>query len=160
MSGAVTTSHGAGQRGEQFVSVRLGGQLFGLPIGRVLDVFVPDNFSRVPLARHQIAGVLNLRGRILTAIDLSEVLGVDAVNETNAERPAVSVSHANESYGLLVDIVGEVITPGAEGLEANPINMDPDWARVSKGTCQLENELMVVLDVDALIEGLLGRDAA
>lgn len=153
-------SGGIPHGGNQFVTVRLGGQLFGLPIDRVQDVFLPDNFSLVPLAQHQIAGVLNLRGRILTAINLSEVLGMTAVNENNADRPVVSVNYANESYGLLIDTVGEVVTLSNDALESNPINLDPEWARVSIGTCQLETELMVVLDVDALIEGLLERDAA
>jgi len=151
---------GALARGRQFVTIRLGGQLFGLPIDRVQDVFMPDNFTFVPLAESEIAGVLNLRGRILTAIDLSGVLNVEAVNEKNSERPAVSVTHANESYGLLTDIIGEVVTLAEDGLEPNPVNLDPGWARVSIGTYRLETELLVVLDVDALIDGLLNRDAA
>lgn len=146
--------------GERFVTIRLAGQLFGLPIARVEDVFVPDNFSYVPLAPNEIAGVLNLRGRILTAIDLSRVLGVPAVNQTNRERPAVCVTHANESYGLLTDIVGEVVAIAPGGVEPNPVNLDPAWARISLGTCRLEAELMVVLNVDAVIESLLGRAAA
>ncbi len=157
--GPVRRKSAAG-RGRQVVTIRVGGQLFGLPIGRVQDVFMPDNFTHVPLARGEIAGVLNLRGRIVTAIDLSRVLGVAAINMTNAERPAVSVIHANESYGLLTDIVGEVVSLTDDRLEPNPVNLDPAWARVSLGTFQLENELMVVLDVDALIEGLLNRVAA
>lgn len=147
-------------RGLQFVTIRLSGQLFGLPIDRVQDVFMPDNFTFVPLARTQIAGVLNLRGRILTAIDLSRVLDVSAVNETNAERPAVSVIHANESYGLLTDTIGEVVTLSEDDAQSNPVNLDPEWARVSVSTYRLENELLVILDVDTLIEGLLNRDAA
>lgn len=147
-------------RGQQFVTIRLGGQLFGLPIDRVQDVFMPDNFTFVPLARSEIAGVLNLRGRILTAIDLSMVFNVTAVNETNAERPAVSVIFANESYGLLTDTIGEVVTLTDNDVEPNPVNLDAEWARVSVGTYRLETELLVILDVDTLIEGLLNRDAA
>lgn len=147
-------------RGQQFVTIRLGGQLFGLPIDRVQDVFMPDNFTFVPLARSQIAGVLNLRGRILTAIDLSRVFDVGAVNEQNAERPAVSVIHANESYGLLTDTIGEVVSLSDDAMEPNPVNLDAEWARVSVGTYPLENELLVILDVDTLVEGLLNRDAA
>jgi len=152
-----------GRRGrgqQQYVTIRLDGQLFGIPIDRAHDVFMPDNFTFVPLAHNQIAGVLNLRGRILTAIDLSVVLDVTAVNETNAERPAVSVSYANESYGILIDTVGEVVTLNGELLEPNPVNLNPGWARVSVGTYRLENELLVVLDVDVLIEELMNRDAA
>lgn len=144
----------------QYVTIRLGGQMFGLPIEKVQDVFIPDNFTPVPLAREQIAGVLNLRGRIVTMIDLARILGLSAVNETNAERPAAGVLHANESYGLLTDSVGEVVTLADREMEPNPINLDESWSDVSLGTFKLENELLVVLNVEALIENLLRKDAA
>ena len=54
----------------------VGGQLFGLPILRVQDVFKPERVTRVPLAPPEIAGVLNLRGRIVTLIDLRRRLGL------------------------------------------------------------------------------------
>ena len=54
-----------------YVTAMIGGQLFGLPIGRVQDVFMPERLTRVPLASHDIAGVLNLRGAIVTAIDIA-----------------------------------------------------------------------------------------
>ncbi len=145
---------------QQYVTIRLSGQLFGLPIDRVQDVFMPDNFTFVPLAEQQIAGVLNLRGRILTAIDLSKVLNVEAVNETNIERPAISVLYANELYGLLIDIVGEVVTLDGELLEPNPVNLNTEWAKVSVGTYRLADELLVILDIDVLIDELLNKQVA
>src|ERR1700756_6022748 len=60
----------------EYVTVMLDGQLFGLPIARVQDVFMPDRLTRVPLAPPEIAGVLNLRGRIVTAVDLRLRLGM------------------------------------------------------------------------------------
>lgn len=147
-------------RTSQFVTVRVGGQLFGLPIDKVQDVFLPDNFTFVPLAVHQVAGVLNLRGRIVTVIDLSKVLDVAPLNQNNSERPAVTLSDANESYGFLTDIIGEVIALNGIDMEPNPVNLDPNWAKVSLGTYRLETELLVILDVDMLIKGLLDRDAA
>ena len=157
MAAGIAASSG---RTRQYVTIRLGGQLFGLPIERAQDVFIPDNFSPVPLARREISGVLNLRGRILTAIDLSRVLDVPAVNQNNAERPVVCVVGANESYGFLTDSVGEVIALDADQIEANPVNMDPGWARVSAGTCRLETELLVILNVDALIESMVCNETA
>ena len=53
----------------EYVTVLIGGQLFGLPISRVQDVFMPDRLTRVPLDHPDIAGVLNLRGRIVTVVD-------------------------------------------------------------------------------------------
>ncbi len=146
--------------GQQYVTIRLGGQLFGLQIDRVQDVFMPENFTFVPLTNQKIAGVLNLRGKILTAIDLSKVFDVSAVNETNSQRPAVSVIHGTESYVFLTDIIGEVVTLNEELLEPNPVNLNSDWAKASIGTYRLENELLVILDIDVLIEDLLSQDAA
>ena len=54
----------------------IGGQLFGLPILRVQDVFAPERLTNVPLAPAEIAGVLNLRGRIVTLIDMRCRLGL------------------------------------------------------------------------------------
>lgn len=59
----------------QFATAMIGGQLFGLPISRVQDVFMPERLTRVPLAPDDVAGVLNLRGRIVTAIDMRAVSG-------------------------------------------------------------------------------------
>jgi len=53
----------------EYVTAMIGGQLFGLPISRVQDVFMPERLTRVPLSPGEIAGVLNLRGRIVTVID-------------------------------------------------------------------------------------------
>ncbi len=147
-------------RGQQYVTIRLSGQLFGIPIDKVQDVFMPENFTFVPLAHQKIAGVLNLRGRILTAIDLSKVFNVTAVNEVNSDRPAVSVLYANESYVFLTDIIGEVLTLNDEQLEPNPVNLNDDWAKVSIGTYRLKTELLVILDIDVLIGELLNQDAA
>jgi purine-binding chemotaxis protein CheW len=54
----------------EYVTAIIGGQLFGVPITRVQDVFAPDRLTPVPLAPPEIAGVLNVRGRILTVVDM------------------------------------------------------------------------------------------
>ncbi|MGH6664506.1 MAG: chemotaxis protein CheW, partial [Pseudolabrys sp.] len=59
----------------EYVTAMIGGQLFGLPIVRVQDVFIPERLTRVPLAPPEIAGILNLRGRIVTLIDLRRRFG-------------------------------------------------------------------------------------
>src|SRR3982750_1966430 len=62
----------------EYVTAMIGGQLFGLPISRVQDVFMPERLTRVPLSSREIAGVLNLRGRIVTVIDMRARLGPGA----------------------------------------------------------------------------------
>src|ERR1043166_2047661 len=90
----------------EYVTVMLDGQLFGLPIARVQDVFMPDRLAPAPLAPPEIAGVLNLRGRIVTAVDLRLRLGMAARSDGRPPM-AVGIELKGESYGLLIDAVGE-----------------------------------------------------
>ena len=135
----------------EYVTATVGGQLFGLPISRVQDVFAPDRLTRVPLAPPEIAGLLNLRGRIVTAIDLRRRLGLGAP-AGDAPRMAVGVEWKGESYGLLIDAIGEVLKLPMSDREDNPVNLDPGLARVSAGVHRLDGKLLVVLDVDRVLD--------
>jgi purine-binding chemotaxis protein CheW len=135
----------------EYVTATVGGQLFGLPISRVQDVFVPDRLTRVPLAPPEIAGLLNLRGRIVTAIDLRRRFGLEALAGA-APRMAVGVEWKGESYGLLIDVIGEVLKLPTSDREDNPVNLDPGLARVSAGVHRLDGKLLVILDVDRVLD--------
>jgi purine-binding chemotaxis protein CheW len=135
----------------EYVTGMVGGQLFGLPIRRVQDVFIPDRLTRVPLSPPEIAGVLNLRGRIVTLIDLRLRLGLDR-RDDNTPPMAVGVESRGESYGLLIDSVGEVLKFDNALCERNPINLDPRLASVSSGIYRMDGQLLVVLDVDRVLD--------
>ena len=135
----------------EYVTVMLDGQLFGLPISRVQDVFMPDRLTRVPLASPEIAGVLNLRGRIVTAVDLRRRLGMPPRSDAGAPM-AVGIELRGESYGLLIDSVGEVMKLAEETREPNPVNLDARLARVSAGVHRLDGQLLVILDVDRVLD--------
>src|ERR1700758_568307 len=120
----------------EYVTVMLDGQLFGLPISRVQDVFMPDRLTRVPLAPPEISGVLNLRGRIVTAVDLRVRLGMPPRGDGRPPM-AVGIELKGESYGLLIDSVGEVMRLANGTREANPVNLDARLARVSAGVHRL-----------------------
>jgi purine-binding chemotaxis protein CheW len=135
----------------EYVTATIGDQLFGLPISRVQDVFAPDRLTHVPLAAPEIAGLLNLRGRIVTAIDMRRRLGLPPL-EAGRTRMAVGIEYKGESYGLLIDAIGEVMKLSANGGEENPVNLDPQLARVSAGVHRLEGSLLVVLDVDRVLD--------
>jgi purine-binding chemotaxis protein CheW len=143
----------------EYVTVVIGDQLFGVPIARVQDVFMPERLTRVPLAKPEIAGVLNLRGRIVTAIDMRCCLGLAP---RDAARPlmAVGIDHQGESYGLLIDGVGEVLKLADDSRESNPVNLDKRLARVSAGVHRLENQLLVILDVERVLDLEAGAMAA
>jgi purine-binding chemotaxis protein CheW len=140
-----------------YVTFSAAEQMFGLPIERVQDVFKPSRITRVPLAGPEIAGVLNLRGRIVTAIELRIRLGLGAREGGNGPM-AIGIESRGESFGLLVDAVGEVLKLSESELEANPVNLDRNLGRVSAGVYRLEGELLVILDTDRVLD--LGNELA
>ena len=143
----------------EYVTATIGGPLFGMPISRVQDVFVPDRLTRVPLAAPEIAGMLNLRGRIVTAIDMRRRLGLPPL-EDGKPLLAVGIESKGESYGLLIDSIGEVLKLPSTTREDNPVNLDARLARVSAGVHRLDGSLLVVLDVDRVLEVGAHADAA
>jgi purine-binding chemotaxis protein CheW len=147
------------EQSAMYVTATIGGQLFGVPIARVQDVFVPERMTPVPLADDEIAGLINLRGRIVTMIDLRRRL--DLRGDADAPTPmAIGVEWRNESYGLLIDQIGEVLTLPAAGREPAPANLDVRLARVAAGVHRLDDRLLTVLDVDRVIEGAAENLAA
>jgi purine-binding chemotaxis protein CheW len=135
----------------EYVTALIDGQLFGLPIARVQDVFVPARLTRVPLAPFEVAGVLNLRGRIVTVIDMRRRLGLPPRAE-GASEMAIGVEQDGEAYGLLVDSMGEVMRISDAIRTPNPVNLDPRLAAVSAGVYRLEGTLLMVLDIDRVVD--------
>jgi len=135
----------------EYVTAMIDGQLFGLPIVRVQDVFIPERLTRVPLAPPEIAGVLNLRGRIVTLIDLRRRFGLGERKE-GEDVMAIGVESRGESYGLLIDRVGEVVELDGVAREPNPVNLDQRLAQMSSGIHRLDDQLLIVVDVDRVLD--------
>jgi len=139
------------QATEGFVTVATAGQLFGLKLDHVRDVFVPQGLSPVPLAPPEVAGLLNLRGRIVTALDLRRRLGLPPRGEAEP-MIAAGIEQRGELYGLIADRIGDVLWLKPSSYDANPANLDPRWGQVCSGVYRLDGELMVVLDVDKVLD--------
>ncbi|KUL95356.1 chemotaxis protein CheW [Bosea sp. WAO] len=138
-----------------YVTVFIGEQLLGLPIGRVQDVFIATRITPVPLAPREIVGLLNLRGRIVTAISMRERMGQPSVPASpdggDCELVSVGIDQGGEAFALIVDKVGEVMRLERSTFEPVPIHLDRSWAGLAKGVHRLEDRLLVVLDVDAIL---------
>lgn len=141
----------------QYVTVRIGGQLFGLPIETVNEVFSPDRITAVPLSASEIAGVLNLRGRIVTMLDMRRLLGVAPATGPSM---AVGIESAGEAFGLMIDEVGDVLLLEDVRKDPNPSNIDPHWAPLVDGVYRLPGELMLVLDVQSMLARVTPARAA
>lgn len=133
-----------------FVTLTVADQLCGIPVLGVRDILGEQTITRIPLAPPEIAGSLNLRGRIVTAIDLRRRLNLPPPPQ-GARRMSVVAEQGGELYALLVDQVSEVMSLRAGAFERNPPTLPPTWAMFSTGIYRLEDRLLVVLDVGRLL---------
>jgi len=146
---SIDTTHA--EEARDYVTMTVADQLFGIPVLTVQDVLGPQRITRIPLSPPEIAGALNLRGRIVTAIDVRRRLSLPA-RSADTSSMSVVVDHKGELYSLIVDAVGEVMSLPADSYERNPATLDPRWREVSGGIYRLKGKLLVVLEVARLLE--------
>jgi purine-binding chemotaxis protein CheW len=116
----------------------------------VRDVLGPQAITPIPLAPAEIAGGLNLRGRIVTAIDLRRRLGLPLA-EDSSKAMSVVVELTGELYSLIVDQVGEVLPLPTANICPNPPTLDALWREVSTSVYREDERLIVMLDVERLL---------
>jgi len=134
-----------------YVTVMIDDQLFGIPVLEVQDVLRHESIGRIPLVPPEVAGSLNLRGRIVTAINVRRRMGLPD-RDPAEQQISVVVDHKGELYSLVIDKVGEVMTMPVDAFDKNPATLDPLWRSVSAGIYQLEGRLLVIMDVVRLLD--------
>lgn len=135
---------------EGLVSIRVGKQGFGVPVLRVQDVIAQTVINRVPLGPPEIAGSLNLRGRIVTAVDMRRRLGIEP-RQPDESFMSVIVERNGELYALLVDDVGDVLWLPQSSHEPSPVTLSEHWRTLCSGLHRLDGEFLLVLDVDEVL---------
>ena len=144
------------QEKQDYVTVYVGDQLFGIPVLQVHDILRTQFITRVPLSPIEIGGSLNLRGRIVTAIDMRRRLGLPIEPEVEGVTPRklmnVVVESKNELYSLLVDRVGEVLSLPESKYEKNPPTLDEKWKEIASGIYRLDGVLLIVMNVKAILD--------
>ncbi len=136
----------------QLVSMIVAEQQFGVHIDVVRDILGAQQLAKVPLAAAEIAGVLNLRGRIVTAIDLGRRLGIQhGKGRPTDQAMNIVVDHRGELYSLLVDRVGDVLMLGNDRFEADTSNLPSRWRPLAHGIFRLDDALLVELDIERLL---------
>jgi len=141
----MTTTHD-----EQFLSVFLDEQAFGIPILQIQDILRTQQLTHIPLAAESIEGVMNLRGRIVTAINFRKRLHGDSDHRANSM--SVVIEHDNELFSLIVDEVGEVLSIPADQIEITPSTLNPFWHEVATGVFQLNGKIIVLLNPTKLFQ--------
>ena len=142
----------------EYATAVIGGHAFGLPVLSVRDVLRPQPLTRVPLSRSEVAGLLNLRGHIITVIDMRCLLDLPRADPKKAAN--VVIERGGEFYSLLFDSVGEVVRVPQSVISPNLPNMARSWSSLSCGIARTEAGLMILLDVERLIGVLTAEQMA
>jgi purine-binding chemotaxis protein CheW len=145
---------------KQYCSFYLDGQYFGIDVLWVQEVLRYQDMTRVPMAPAHISGLINLRGQIITAIDLRPSFGMPP--RARGVLPVnVIIATSDGPVSLLVDAIGDVLQVAEATVEAPPDNLKGTASRLAKGVCKLKGQLMLILDVEKTLEeaaGLLAND--
>lgn len=134
-----------------FLTVMIADQRFGIPVLQVQDVLGDQTVTNIPMAPPEVAGSLNLRGRIVTAINVRKRLGMAPQGEDEKRDMSVVVEHEHELYSLIIDRVGDVLSLKNDRFENTPPTLDPVWREIATGIFRLDEELLVVLDIPKLL---------
>ncbi len=140
---------------QQFCTFILQREFFGVPVQQVQEVIRFQEMTRVPLAPEVVSGLINLRGQIVTAIDLRRCLGMPA--RAAGQLPMnVVVRTGDGPVSLLVDDIGDVIEISEDAYEAAPQNMRAQQKEMVEGVYKLEGRLLLVLNTERALHAALG----
>jgi purine-binding chemotaxis protein CheW len=136
----------------QFCTFTLAGQLFGIDVGEVQEVVLPQEMTRVPLAPAIVRGLINLRGQIVMAIDLRKRLGLPP--RKVGEQPINLVARSEHgAVSFLIDEIRDVVTVDDSRREATPDTVRQAIREVVRGVYKLEGRLLLVLDKERVLTG-------
>ena len=138
------------QQPSAFCTFVVDNMLFGVEVLRVQEVLRFHQMTRVPLAHGVVRGLLNLRGQIVTALDLRERLGL--ASAPNGQQPMnIVIRAADGAVSLLVDEIGDVLEVEEEQFERTPDTLHGILRELVRGTYKLSDRLLLVLDLDATL---------
>jgi purine-binding chemotaxis protein CheW len=129
----------------------IGSALFGMDILKVQEINKILDLTSVPQAPEYVKGIMNLRGQIVTIIDLGIKLGLSEI-EIGPDTRNIIVSSKNEYIGLLVDGIGDVERTSKDAVESAPANIGGVKARFFEGVYKKENSLIGILNVENVLK--------
>lgn len=135
----------------QICTFYLDGHLFGVDAQTVQEVIRYQEMTRVPQAPPSVSGLINLRGQIVTAIDLRTRLGLKS-REPDRLPMNVVVRSDDGAVSLLVDQIGDVIEVDAENFETPPDTLQGPARELVQGAYKLDGRLLLLLNCQAAVE--------
>ena len=135
----------------QYSTFTVDGLLFGVDVQRVQEVLRHQTITPVPLAPRVVRGLINLRGQIVTALDLRARLSMEP-HATEAQPLNVVVRTDEGAVALLVDDIGDVITADPDTWESAPATLSDAARDLIPGAYKLDGRLLLQLDVDRALD--------
>ncbi len=137
--------------GNQYATFFVDGLFLGIDVLQVQEVFRYQEMTQVPLAPGVVEGLINLRGQIVTALDMRRRLNLKP--RTGGEKPMNAVVRTEEgAVSLLVDEIGDVLDVQADAFEPPPDNLPPAARDLLRGVYKLKDRLLLILDTDKTID--------
>jgi purine-binding chemotaxis protein CheW len=136
----------------QLATFWLDGDLYGVEVAHVQEVLKTQTLTRVPLAPAAVAGLINLRGQVVTAIELRERLGLPPRPE-GTDAVVIVVRLQGEAVSLLVDSIADVVDVQARDFEPPPDTMEGSARDLIRGAYKLSGQLLLALDVQRAVAG-------
>ncbi len=135
----------------EFSTFYVGGALCGIDILNIQEINKHFEITKVPQSFDYIKGILNLRGRIVTIIDLGKKLGLDPVNNDKYNRNII-VNSDDEHIGLLVDSISDVALAKKNDIEPAPSNISGVKGKFFQGVLKTEKQLIGILNIDEVLK--------
>jgi len=129
----------------------IGDALCGMDILKIQEINKILEMTTVPKAPEYVKGILNLRGQIVTVIDLGKKLGLSSTKIGNETRNII-VDSNNEYIGLLVDKIGDVERTEGDEIEPPPANMGGVKGKYFEGVFKTEGILVGILNVEEILK--------
>ena len=129
---------------QQLCTFFLNPYFFGIEVHKVQEVLRPQDITRVPLSDDVVGGLINLRGQIVTAIDLRGCLGLEASRNEGSMNVVVRTEEGAVSF--LVDEIGDVVEVEDGGFEPPPDTLEGPVRELVRGVYKLKDRLLIVLD--------------
>jgi purine-binding chemotaxis protein CheW len=137
--------------GDKYLIVRVKEFYFGIGVSNIRDVLNPHEITYVPLAGSEVSGTLNLRGRIVTALDLRYILGL-GLTENVSKQMSFVVEYDHELYSFVIDEIGDIISIDEKAMDPTPDNLNNKWREFAKGVFKQEQKLILVIDIQEILK--------
>ena len=129
----------------------VGKALCGIDILNIQEINKHFDVTTVPQSADYVVGVLNLRGRIVTILDLGKKLGLSQIEDSSSNRNII-VRSQEEHIGLMVDAISDVVRVDTDNVEPSPSNLNGVKGKYFQGVLKTDSSLIGILDIEEVLK--------